>query len=302
MIPGPDVVIGCPRCGALHRRGSLASGNTFGAVLWSDGWFEAPMRPPPPLVARCMGCHAFFWVARAVELGHVDPFTSQCDETLTTLTLESTGARRIEVMQRLRSDLGMGLQEVKHFVAQLPARLGEYDHPGTARNIADRFEELGARISSTRIVTRPYVPMQPREWNEAPEVQDVSEALFLDALREGLATTSNEERELRQWAWWMGNTAYRRDAPWVPLSQRAPQVRDNALALMALCTLDDAEHRWMHAELLRELERFEEALPLLDLPPLPALGPGLETLRDAARRADSRLLRLPPGSAPALAP
>ncbi|WP_225888715.1 hypothetical protein [Myxococcus xanthus] len=66
-----------------------------------------------------MGCNAFFWGARAVELGHVDHVTSQCDETLTTLTLESTGARRTEVMQRLRSDLGMGLQEVKHFVAQL---------------------------------------------------------------------------------------------------------------------------------------------------------------------------------------
>lgn len=87
MIPGPDAVLGCPRCGALHRCGTLASGNTFGAVLWSDGWFEAPMRPLPPLVARCMGCHAFFWVARAVELGHVDHVTSQCDETLTTLTL-----------------------------------------------------------------------------------------------------------------------------------------------------------------------------------------------------------------------
>ncbi|QDE96190.1 ribosomal protein L7/L12 [Myxococcus xanthus] len=302
MIPGPDMVIGCPRCGALHRRWSLASGNTFGAVLWSDGWFEAPMRPLPPLVARCMGCHAFFWVARAVELGHVDRVTSQCGETFTTLTLESTGARRIEVMQRLRSDLGMGLQEVKHFVAQLPARLGEYDHLGTARHIADRFEELGARVSSTRIVTQPDVPMPPREWTEAPQVQDVSEALFLDALREGLATTSDEERELRQWAWWQGNKAYRRDAPWVPLAQRTPQVRDNAEALMTLCALDDAEHRWMHAELLRELERFEEALTILNLPPFPALEPGLESLRDAARRADSRLLPLPAGSAPAVEP
>ncbi|WP_162521042.1 hypothetical protein [Myxococcus xanthus] len=112
----------------------------------------------------------------------------------------------------------------------------------------------------------------------------------------------SRQRELRQWAWWQGNKAYRRDAPWVPLAQRTPQVRDNAEALMTLCALDDAEHRWMHAELLRELERFEEALTILNLPPFPALGPGLESLRDAARRADSRLLPLPAGSAPAVEP
>ncbi|MFP2959407.1 ribosomal protein L7/L12 [Myxococcus sp. 1LA] len=302
MIPGPDVVIGCPHCGALHRRWTLASGNTFGAVLWSDGWFDAFIRPLPPWIARCVGCQAFFWVARAAELGEVDPFDCRRDETLTTLTLESTGTRRVEVMQRLRSDLGMGLQEVKHFIAQLPACLGEYDHPETARHIADRFEALGARVSSTCVITRPYVPVTPRDWDDAPQVQHVSEALFLEALREGLATNADEERELRQWAWWMGNKAYRRDAPWVPLSQRAPQVRDSAEALMALCAPDDAEHRWMHAELLRELERFEEALAILERPPLPALGPGLETLRDAARRGDSRLLPLPEGSAPVLAP
>ncbi|MCP3100609.1 ribosomal protein L7/L12 [Myxococcus sp. K15C18031901] len=293
MVPGPDVVIACPRCGALHRRWSLASGNTFGAVLWSDGWFEAPMCPLPPWIARCVGCRVFFWVKRAVELGEMDHYTSQCDETLTTLTLESTGTRRVEVMRQLRARLGLGLQAVRHLVDHLPARVGEYVRPSDARDVVAALGQLGAHVSSTCVVTQPYVQTNPQEWSEAPQVEYVTEALFLEAIREGLATTPDEERELRQWAWWVGNKDYRRGAPWVPLSQRAPEVRENAAALMALCSTHDAEQRLMHAELLRESERFEEARALLDLPPPLATSPGLDVLRDAVRRGESRLLPLP---------
>ncbi|MCE9670623.1 ribosomal protein L7/L12 [Myxococcus stipitatus] len=293
MVPGPDIVIACPHCGALHRRWSLASGNTFGAVLWSDGWFDAPMRPLPPWIARCAGCRRFFWVERATELGEMDSYPFQRDETLTTLTLESTGARRVEVMQCLRALRKLSLAEVKHLVDHLPARIGEYVFPADARHVIATLGQLGAHVSSTCVVTRPYVQTNPQEWSEAPQVEYVSEALFLEAIREGLATTPDEERELRRWAWWVGNKDHRKGAPWVPLSQRAPEVRANAEALMALCDSRDAEQRRMHAELLRESERFEEALALLDLPPSLSASPGFDILRDAAHRRDSRLLPLP---------
>ena len=68
MTPGPTLVLACPVCGALVRQRSLASGNTFGATLWSDGRFDAPMLPDAPALALCAGGH-WFWLADAAEVG-----------------------------------------------------------------------------------------------------------------------------------------------------------------------------------------------------------------------------------------
>ena len=38
MTPGPEVIISCPECKALSRFSTMASGNTFGSTLWSDGY------------------------------------------------------------------------------------------------------------------------------------------------------------------------------------------------------------------------------------------------------------------------
>jgi hypothetical protein len=71
MLPGPDQVIACPHCRALERYGTLMSGNTFGAVLWTDGKEIAPMLPRPPAVARCHDCGRPYWLAKAREVGQV---------------------------------------------------------------------------------------------------------------------------------------------------------------------------------------------------------------------------------------
>ncbi|MBN1210353.1 MAG: hypothetical protein JXB05_36205 [Myxococcaceae bacterium] len=72
MIQGPDEIIACPHCGALHRRRTVLSGNTFGAEVWTDGWSWAPMLPQPPLISRCTRCSRFFWVGRAECLGELE--------------------------------------------------------------------------------------------------------------------------------------------------------------------------------------------------------------------------------------
>ena len=71
MLPGPDQVVACPHCGGLEKHQTLASGNTFGAVIWTDGKRFAPMLPVPPDVARCHGCRQFYWLAEAAEIGLV---------------------------------------------------------------------------------------------------------------------------------------------------------------------------------------------------------------------------------------
>ncbi len=80
MLPGPDQIVACPHCGALMRQHSLTSGNTAGAVLWSDGKQEAPMLPEFPAVTRCHGCSKFFWVQDAPVRGEIPFLASELDK------------------------------------------------------------------------------------------------------------------------------------------------------------------------------------------------------------------------------
>lgn len=76
MIPDADIVIACPYCAAPARVFQLVSGNTFGAITWTDGWMDAPMQPKAPRITRCHSCEKIYWVFLATQLGFL-PF----DET-----------------------------------------------------------------------------------------------------------------------------------------------------------------------------------------------------------------------------
>lgn len=74
MLPGPTMVKQCPRCGDLFVELTLASGNTFGAVWWTDGKEEAPMLPDLPRFVGCPYCPALLWLEDLETVGEVDPF------------------------------------------------------------------------------------------------------------------------------------------------------------------------------------------------------------------------------------
>ena len=74
MIPGPNEIFECPHCGQPVMRGSLASGNTFGAQLYSDGKQVAPMLPEFPAVAKCRTCHGFFWFSELKPVAEAEPW------------------------------------------------------------------------------------------------------------------------------------------------------------------------------------------------------------------------------------
>lgn len=57
----PPVRLDCPRCGAGLAHSPLLSGNTFGAIPWTDGALSAHMLPIPDALARCPVCRGFFW-------------------------------------------------------------------------------------------------------------------------------------------------------------------------------------------------------------------------------------------------
>ena len=69
MLPGPTYVYKCPNCGNLLSKGSLMSGNTFGAKIFSDGKRIAPMLPDFPNLTKCKKCNTIFWLSKLKEIG-----------------------------------------------------------------------------------------------------------------------------------------------------------------------------------------------------------------------------------------
>ena len=62
MMLADDVHFKCDECGAIHSRGSLASGNTFSAMLFSDAKTIYPHLPEFPSITTCKRCANIFWL------------------------------------------------------------------------------------------------------------------------------------------------------------------------------------------------------------------------------------------------
>ncbi len=69
MLPGPNYIYKCPNCGNLISKGSLMSGNTISAKLYSDGKRIAPMLPEFPNITKCKKCDNIFWLSKLKEIG-----------------------------------------------------------------------------------------------------------------------------------------------------------------------------------------------------------------------------------------
>ena len=73
MIPGPDLILACPHCGALSRLFTLTSSDAGGAISWTDGYQHFPLAPRQPNVLRCHACAQLHWLAECKEVGMIDP-------------------------------------------------------------------------------------------------------------------------------------------------------------------------------------------------------------------------------------
>ena len=69
MLPAHSALLRCPHCGALKEVLQLMSGNTFGAILWSDAKQIAPMLPRVSYIQRCPNCGKYFFYTQEVEAG-----------------------------------------------------------------------------------------------------------------------------------------------------------------------------------------------------------------------------------------
>lgn len=71
MLPGPTIARRCSSCSKQIAQDTIASGNTRGAIFWTDGKREAPMLPDQPMLVRCPHCHTLVWIDELEELGEI---------------------------------------------------------------------------------------------------------------------------------------------------------------------------------------------------------------------------------------
>ena len=74
MMPGPTIIKKCSECTGLIKKHTIASGNTFGAVFWTDGKMDAPMLPDSPKLVKCPHCGSLIWIDQLETMEEVSAF------------------------------------------------------------------------------------------------------------------------------------------------------------------------------------------------------------------------------------
>ena len=81
MLPGPTIIKKCSECTGLIKKHIIASGNTFGAIFWTDGKMDAPMLPDSPKLVKCPHCGSLIWIDRLETMEEVDAFEPRSTNT-----------------------------------------------------------------------------------------------------------------------------------------------------------------------------------------------------------------------------
>lgn len=90
MTLGNPTRLTCPHCGKVKHIMSIASGNTFGATLWSDTKHDYPMLKSPSSVQRCPHCGHYYFYEDANPVD-CDPDDLSKKHSLTDWDAEWTG-------------------------------------------------------------------------------------------------------------------------------------------------------------------------------------------------------------------
>jgi hypothetical protein len=71
MVPGLNIIVSCPTCGALYKAMTAISGSTFGMRMWTDGAKYFPCMLTLPAVSFCRKCANCFWTDDAQQVGAI---------------------------------------------------------------------------------------------------------------------------------------------------------------------------------------------------------------------------------------
>jgi hypothetical protein len=246
MGPSRPSFARCAGCGATFEYDGSRSGNTFGGVTcWSDGILEGPMLARPAYECyRCPSCAKLVWIPQLTSW-----FDGARDHGALSVwvDLRSMAARRVEVIHAIRRATDLGVAAARELVSSgafvvVPS--------GSAADLAAALAALGA---TARVRARAGDRAGTAIPTTAVEVIELAEA------------TRDQPAELaiRLEAWTKDNAPFRDGAPWVSFAERPPVIRANLERVLALTPPSDEDQAILGVEILRQLERFDEARALL---------------------------------------
>jgi hypothetical protein len=131
-------------------------------------------------------------------------------------------------------------------------------------------------------------------WGDVPEIEELSEPEYFQALEQGIAEDEEQEKLLRLFAWWRRNDAYREeDAETSALAPAADTPwKENLAALAELLDADEPEDRVMQAEIFRELGDFERALQILESITEEGLKPAVGQIKALCEKQETGVCRM----------
>lgn len=106
MTPGSPYRLTCPKCGGRKLIGSIASGNTFGEMIWSDTKHDYPMLPRPSSIQRCPDCGHYYFLddGNPVNTGkaHFSLILVNCRSSRSMRRMMSCIAKRLGTNTKMR--------------------------------------------------------------------------------------------------------------------------------------------------------------------------------------------------------
>lgn len=91
---GPTLIYSCSSCKGLYKQPTIASGNTFGARVRSDGRMYAPMLPVTPPIVSCPHCGNVFRFPESKPVAEFNEFIASTRRGL--LSIEKLTTEQIE--------------------------------------------------------------------------------------------------------------------------------------------------------------------------------------------------------------
>jgi hypothetical protein len=198
MLPGPVLIIACPKCDFLMAKETIQSGNTFGARWWSNGKVDAPMLPNYPKIARCGGCRAFFWV-EDVKVKEKIPCKKYYE-------MDREGRR--EKLPQLK-DFKKGWKE--------------WDREKTDKEPLEDSKPIEKKKETTPIEDSKAIKGKKKQppWVEGLTIKELNRAI-----NKGLAKTKEKELYLRNHLWWAANEEEIRISELMQIYQWREENRD----------------------------------------------------------------------------
>jgi len=256
MIPGAEYIYQCPNCNNLLKRGSLISGNTFGATLFSDGKQIAPMLPDFPNLTKCKKCNAIFKISELKEVGTYNMW-------------ERDGLQKKQKNIMIRVFLPFWLSFSLSFVL-----ISVIIDTALCRFFANNiFLSIMIFAVITIMIFLLLSRKEIRKYKMKNKAKKADSVEFLDVadLFRALKIYPQDELYIRQCIWWKENDYARRFLKYNEKQDLSDIVRydeENCNALLKLLDKNEYGQKIMMAELYRNLGQFDICMELIETLPL----------------------------------